>query len=149
MRMDAKISYPVSVRLGKNYNIIMEDEKAHEEYPLYSGAMLGNVHYGFILIVDTDKEKKEVVYPTQNRIDVVGIEGDIYGDLKVFKNRKYYPWLFGCDGKFKKEASYNQYSRRDKAFFEDCYGLNETNTKYFCIKGKNSINGEICVFGNL
>lgn len=123
---------PLNIKISRNpeESVILKDENIKEDYPLYPGVMLGNVHYGFILIIDTDKGQKEVVYPTQNRIDAVGIEGNIYGDLKVFENGKYHPWLFGYDGKFKKEASYNQYSRRDKAFVEDCYGLNETNTKY-------------------
>lgn len=123
---------PLNIKISRNpeESVILKDENIKEDYPLYPGAMLGTVHYGFILIIDTDKGQKEVVYPTQNGIDAVGIEGDIYGDLKVFENGKYHPWIFGYDGKFKKEASYNQYSTRDKAFVEDCYGLNETNSEY-------------------
>lgn len=123
---------PVSIKISRNpeESVILKDENINQDYPLYPGAMLGTVHYGFILIIDTAKGQKEVVYPTQNRIDAVGIEGNVVGDLKVFENGKYHPWLFSYDGKFKKEASYNPYSRRDKEFVEDCYGLNETTSEY-------------------
>lgn len=57
-------------------------------------------------------------------MDAIGIEEDEFRDLKIFENGKYYPWLFSYDGKFKQKASYNPYSRRDKVFVQDVYGLN-------------------------
>ncbi len=117
---------PLCVKIARNpeESVILKDELVQQDYPLYPGAILGTEHYGFILIIDTDKGQKEVFYPTQNRIDAIGIEGNEFGDLKIFENGKYHPWLFSYDGKFKQEASYNPYSRRDKAFVEDVYGLN-------------------------
>ena len=106
--------------------MILQDELVKKDYPLCPGVMLGTLHYGFILMFDTEHGKKEVVYPTQNRIDAIGIEGYCYNDLKVFENGKYHPWLFTFDGKFKKQASYNQYSKRDKKFVEEVYDLNES-----------------------
>lgn len=129
---------PISIKIARNpeESVILKDENIQENYPLCPGAMLGTVHYGFVLIIDTLKGQKEVVYPTQNRIDAVGIEGDICGDLKIFEKGKYHPWLFTFDGKLKNESSYNQYSKRDKAFVEDCYGLNEIPSGCFTLQKK-------------
>lgn len=123
---------PIRIKISRNpkESTILKDGNIKENYPLYPGVILGTIHYGFILIIDTEKGQKEVVYPTQNRIDAVGIEGDVLGDLKIFENGKYYPWLFSYDGKLKKDSSYNPYSRRDVAFIEDCYGLNDYNSEY-------------------
>ena len=123
----------VQISLDPEKSMILHDEIIKKDYPLYPGVMLGTIHYGFILIFDTEHGKKEVVYPTQNRIDAIGMEDDHCDDedeyckvLKVFENGKYHPWVFTYNGKFKKQASYNQYSRRDKKFVEEVYGLNES-----------------------
>lgn len=117
---------PLRVKISRNpqKNVILKDELIKQDLPLYPGTMLGTEHYGFILMIDTDKGQKEVFYPTQNRIDAIGIEKNEFGDLKVFENGKYHPWIFSCNGKFKQEASYNPYSKKDKVFVEDIYGLN-------------------------
>ena len=100
---------PLCVKIARNpeESVILKDELVQQDYPLYPGVMLGDEHYGFVLIIDTDKGQKEVYYPTQNRIDAIGIEGNEFGDLKVFENGKYHSWLFTYNGKFKEEASYN------------------------------------------
>lgn len=118
---------PIQIKISKNpkESVILHDENITQDYPLCPGAWLGNVHYEFILIIDSEDGEKEVAYPTQNRIDAVGIEKFPTEDLKIFENGKYHPWIFGCDGVFKEEASYNQYSRRDKEFIQDCYNLNQ------------------------
>lgn len=130
---------PLNIKISKNpeKSVILKDGDIKKDYSLYPGAILGNVHYGFILTIDTDEGQKEVAYPTQNRIDAVGIEGDICGDLKIFEKGKYHPWIFGYDGEFKSESSYNPYSRRDKAFIEDVYGLDmEDAVESFKLKTK-------------
>lgn len=116
----------VQISLDPEKSMILQDEFVKKDYPLCPGVMLGTLHYGFILIFNTEHGKREVVYPTQNRIDAIGIEGHCYNDLKVFENGKYHPWVFTFDGKFKKQASYNQYSKRDKKFVEEVYDLNES-----------------------
>ena len=123
-----KLENPLKVKISSDpeKSMVLHDELIKKDYPLCPGVMLGTVHYGFILIFDTENGKKEVVYPTQNRVDSIGIEGDCYNDLKVFENGKYHPWVFTYDGKFKKQASYNQYSRRNKKFVEEVYELNES-----------------------
>lgn len=112
---------PLNIKISRNpeESVILKNDTIKEDYPLYLGAVLGTVNYGFILIIDTDQGQKEVIYPTQNKIYAVAIKGDVYGDLKIFEDGKYHPWLFGYDGKFKRGSSYNQYSSRDQAFIED------------------------------
>ena len=126
MNLEAKMQDPICIKIGKDSNVILADEECKEGHPLVPGAMFGGEHFGFILIFDTEHGKREVVYPTQNRIDAIGIEGHCYNDLKVFENGKYHPWVFTFDGKFKKQASYNQYSKRDKKIVEEVYDLNES-----------------------
>lgn len=117
---------PLRVKIVENSekSMILKDEFILQDFPLYPGIVLGTEHYGFILIIDVNGRQKEVYYPTQNKIDSIGIEGDVFGDLKVFEYGKYHPWIFSSDGEFKQEASYNPYSRRDRAFVEDVYDLN-------------------------
>lgn len=129
---------PVRIKIALNpeESVILKDENITEDYPLCPGAMFGTLHYGFILVIETLKGEKELVYPTQNRIDAVGIEADICNDIKIFENGKYNPWLFTFDGKLKNKASYNQYSKRDNAFIEECYGLNEIQSDCFSLQKK-------------
>lgn len=114
---------PLSVKISKNpeESVILKDETIKEDYPLYPGVVLETEHYGFILIIDTDEGQREVYYPTQNRIDAIGIEGNAFGDIKVFESGKYHPWLFSNDGEFKQEASFNPHSRKDRDFIEEVY----------------------------
>lgn len=114
---------PLSVKISKNpeESVILKDETIKEDYPLYPGVVLETEHYGFILIIDTDEGQREVYYPTQNRIDAIGIDGNAFGDIKVFESGKYHPWLFSNDGEFKQEASFNPHSRKDRDFIEEVY----------------------------
>ena len=130
---------PINIKIARNpeESVIVKDENIQENYPLYPGVMLGTEHYGFILTIDTDNGQKEMIYPTQNRIDAVGIEGNAYNDLKIFEKGKYHPWLFTFDGKLKNKSSYNQYSKRDVGYVEELYHLNSENSEYcFTLKKK-------------
>lgn len=130
---------PISVMISWNpeESVILKDEYIQENYPLNPGVMLGGIHYGFIFIVNTPKGQKEIIYPTQNRIEAIGIEGNYCdGDIKVFEKGKYHPWIFSFEGKFKQESSYNEYSRRDKKFVEDYYGLNSQEADCFTLQKK-------------
>lgn len=127
---------PIKIRITRNpeKSVILKDENIKDDYPLYPGAVIGDIHYGFVLIIDTEKGQKEVTYFTQNRIDAVGIEESICGDLKIYERGKYHPWVFTYDGNFKKEASYNPYSRKDKEFvIESLIGENSSET-YFTLQ---------------
>lgn len=79
-------------------------EKNSRTYPLCPGVMIGDVHYGFILTIETTKGEKKVYYPTQNRIDALG-SSDETDDLKIYEEGKYYPWIFNYKGKLKAKAS--------------------------------------------
>lgn len=129
---------PISIKIALNpeESVILKDESSDKDYPLYPGAMIGTEHYGFILKFDSEEGEKEVIYPTQNRIDAIGTDEDFYGDLKIFEKGKYNPWLFTFDGKFKNKSSYNQYSRKDKDFVDDCYQLNEEESECFKLQKK-------------
>ena len=134
MNIETKIENPVRIRLSDTENVVLADEVNKQNNSLVPGVMFGGSHYGFLLITDMNEKQKEMVYPTQCRIDAVGIEGGI---LKVFEEGKYHPWLFTYNGEFKQEASYNPYSRKDKAFAKDEYGLNMRDAVYrFTLKIK-------------
>ena len=73
MDIEAKIENPVCIRLGDTENVILADEVNKQSNPLVPGVMFGGSHYGFGLITDINGKQKEKVYPTQCRIDEVGI----------------------------------------------------------------------------
>lgn len=132
------VKNPISIKISRKpeESMILKDEVIGEDYPLFPGAMIGTENYGFVLIIDTDKGQKEVVYPTQNRIQALGMK-EWYGDIEIHEEGKYHPWLFTYEGKFKEKASYNEHSRRDRAFIEDCYGLNSSEVEeYFTVQKK-------------
>lgn len=128
----------IMIALNPEESVILKDEYIQEEYPLNPGVMLGGEHYGFILIIHTPKGQKEITYPTQNRIEAIGMEGNFLGDIKVFEKGKYHPWLFSFDGQLKKESSYNPYSKNDEKFVEDCYELNSQEDDCFTLQKKNN-----------
>lgn len=133
---------PISIRIAKNpeESMILKDEIVKKNYSLHPGAVFRDVHYGFILIIDTEHGQKEVVYPTQSRIYAAAAERNPYDDLKILEDGKYHPWLFDCKGKLKQEASYNLYSRRDNEFVVEHYDLNVVNEEVsedrFVVKAK-------------
>lgn len=130
---------PVIIKISKDpsKSVICNDGTIPIDYPLFPGAMLGTTQYGFVLMIETDDGIKEIAYPTQNRIDAVGIDGSFYGDLKVFEIGKYNPWLFTYNGILKEKGSYNPYSRRDNQFQRECYILSESEAGLsFVIKDK-------------
>ena len=107
MNLEVKMQNPICIKLGKNSNVILADENRKEEYPLVPGAMFGGEHYGFIIISDCNGKQRECFYPTQCRIEAIGIEGDV---LKIFEEGKDYSWVFTYDGKLKSQASYDSNS---------------------------------------
>lgn len=127
---------PVRIRMydEPEKSRILGDDPGDIEYPLYPGAMLGSLHYGFVIIKGEDGSEVEQAYPTQNRIDAVGIEGSAYGELKVFEDGKYNPWRFTYNGEFKENSSYNPLSKRDKEFVDTEFGLSDTSKDSFQLK---------------
>lgn len=130
---------PIHIKIAKNpeESVILKDEVVQENYPLHPGAVFGGIHYGFVLLIDTDEGPKEIVYPTQNRLYAAGIEKDAFNDLKIFENGKYHPWVFSPDGELKKSSSYNELSKADKEYVQECYDLNQNSADpFFTIQRK-------------
>lgn len=127
----------ISVDFDPFKSKILSSDANGIEYPLFPGAMLGALHYGFIILkTGEDGTEIERAYPTQNRIDAVGIEGSIFGDLKVFEEGKYHPWVFTFDGEYKGESSYNPYSKKDKEYVNDEFDLKDSSRDSFQLKKK-------------
>lgn len=112
---------PIYIKISKNpiENVILKDEGCNKDLPLHPGAIIGNVHFGFVLVIDTDEGEKEIAYPTPNKIVGIGSEKNFLDNLKIYENGKYHPWEFSCDGKLLKVAAYNPYSRQDNKFIEE------------------------------
>ena len=77
MNLEEKIQNPICIKIGKDSNVILADEECKEEYPLIPGAMFGGEHFGFTIINDSNREQRECFYPTQCRIEAIGIESGI------------------------------------------------------------------------
>lgn len=133
---DPLLLNPVRIRIydDPEKSRILGDDPGDIEYPLYPGAMLGSLHYGFVIIKGEDGSEVEQAYPTQNRIDTVGIEGSSHGDLKVFEDGKYNPWRFTFNGELIEKSSYNPLSKRDKEFADTEFGLSDTSKDSFQLK---------------
>lgn len=125
----ACLKNPIKIKISNDENFIIKDENIDENYPLYPGAMISSEHYGFILIVDSTKGQREIVYPTQNKITAIGMEKSNNDNIRIFEEGKYNPWIFTRKGLFKQKSSYNQYSRRDMEFIENCCELNNEEIK--------------------
>lgn len=112
---DSIILDPICLKISRNpkESVILGNDSIKKEYPLNPGAIIGDIHYGFVLIIDTLNGQKEVVYPTHNIIDAVGVENGEFGDIKIYEKGKYQPWIFTYDGKLKKEASLEFSSNND------------------------------------
>ena len=82
MNLEAKMQDPICIKIGKDSNVILADKENKEEHPLVPGAMFGGEHFGFIIISDNNGKQRECFYPTQCRIEAIGIEG---GVLKIFE----------------------------------------------------------------
>lgn len=101
MDLEAKILNPISIKIGKDSNVILSDELCNKEYPLIPGAFFANDHFGFIIISDKHGKQKEVFYPTQCRINAIGIEDGI---LNIFEDGKKDAWKFTKTGNIKHSA---------------------------------------------
>lgn len=130
------VKNPISLKIPNDprYSLILSDDSCKEDYPLYPGTMIGGEHYGFILviddvIIDNKRVQKEIIYPTQNRIEAIGSEKHEFDDIKVFEQGKYNPWRFSYKGIFKEEASYSPYSRMDKEFIHKVFNTNIEDAK--------------------
>ena len=134
------IKNPISLKIDRRVperSVILSDDGDEANLTLYPGAMIGGEHYGFILviddvIIDNKRVQKEIIYPTQNRIEAIGSEKHEFDDIKVFEQGKYNPWRFSYKGIFKEEASYSPYSRMDKEFIHKVFNtsIGDAKEKY-------------------
>lgn len=114
---------PIKIKISKidpTKNALIKDELVHEDYPLNPGVVLGEEHYGFILVFE--KDGKEVSYPTYNPI--YGISSN-WIDIQIYEKGKYNPWVFSVNGKLEKKSSYNLLSRNDLLYIKDRYKVDE------------------------
>ena len=120
------VKNPIKINIDRYLRncVIQNDEFIDKDYPLYPGLVLGTEHYGFIFVIENeDGLKKEIIYPTNNKIDAIGMEYSDMDDIKIYR------------GVFKKKATHNPYSKRDQAFVEKSYDLEGVNPEDgFCIK---------------
>lgn len=132
------VKNPIKINIDRYLRncVIQKDEFIDKDYPLYPGLVLGTEHYGFIFVIENEYGlKKEIIYPTNNKIDAIGMEYSDMDDIKIYENGKYNPWLFTYRGVFKKKATHNPYSKRDQKFVEKSYDLEGVNPKDgFCLK---------------
>lgn len=132
------VKNPIKIKFDKYLMncVIQKDEFIDKDYPLYPGLVLGTEHYGFIITIENeDGLQKETIYPTNNRIDGLGMEHHDMADLKIYENGKYNPWVFTFRGAFKQKATHNPYSKRDQEFVEKSYDLEGVNPEDgFCLK---------------
>lgn len=128
-----RIENPISIRIARNseHNVVLKDETILDNYPVHPGVMFENDHYGFILKFDEDTSEgqREIVYPTQNRIDSLGVEASFWDDLKIYENGKFNPWVFSSNGTLLKESSYIECSRDDYGFIIDSNSSNPVQIK--------------------
>lgn len=110
------MSKPISIKLSDKENVILPDDEVKESYPLIPGAVIGGEHYGFWIVTEDKGEECRVLYPTQCRIDGIGIYQD---KLKIYEAGKSIPWEFDLDGTLTSWATFSEFSRRDMALLQD------------------------------
>lgn len=120
MAIEAKTENNLSIMISDQGGEILADETVDKNYPLNPGAIIGGEHFGFKIISNLNGESMEEMYPTQFRIEAVGIEEN---ELRVYEEHKYMPWKFKTDGTYISEAVFLENSRRDANFLSDKYGI--------------------------
>ena len=126
MKIEPKLDNPICIKLNNEKCYIISGENFENEYCLSQGLVFSKEHHGFVLIVDYNGKQKEYIYPSQCKIIATGIDNS---NLKIFEEGKYNPWIFTRKGLFKQKTSYNQYSRKDMEFIENCCELNSEEIK--------------------
>ena len=74
MSLEAKTSDPISININESGNITLSND-------LVLGLAIGGNHYGFSLIIELNDVKREVVYQTKRKINIISFEDEI---LSVF-----------------------------------------------------------------
>ncbi len=107
MNIEAKVKNPIRIRLKKNKSVILKTANWDTDYPLNPGVVLGGEHYGFIVIIDYNNTQKEIVYKTQCKLQMLGIEN---GKLKVYEEYKKTPWIIDQKTGTSEKSAYNAFT---------------------------------------
>lgn len=88
-----------------NEIVIRDGSVDSVEYPATTGIMFGEGRYGFKIVIETDTEKSEKIYPTQCPIS--GIQ-EINNVLNIWEQHKYpSSWKFNKDGEYISHAVFS------------------------------------------
>lgn len=115
--LEYKMEKPIVIKLGKNYDVILEDSSCDTQYPIARGCVFAEGHYGFIIITNKDGKQEKKEYPTLTSI--YGVQLDIDTNLLVvYEDGAYIPWKFKRDGQLVHGSKFmaTLHSDREKAF---------------------------------
>lgn len=93
--LSPKVKDPISIFLGKKEQKLIFGKDGKDIYPLDPGIVLGEVHYGFIIITENGSVQKEQLYPTECNISAIGIQG---GEVLIYEEGKKLGWTFTKKG---------------------------------------------------
>jgi hypothetical protein len=130
-KIEFKMEKPVVIKLGKNYDVILEDASCDTQYPIARGCVVAEGHYGFIIITNKDGKQEKKEYPTLTSI--YGVQLDIDTNLLVvYEDGQYVPWKFKRDGELVQRSQFmaTLHSDREKALNQ--FGITpESNPELF------------------
>lgn len=130
-KIEYKMEKPIVIKLGKNYDVILEDASCDTQYPIAPGCAVAEGHYGFIIITNKDGKQEKEEYPTLTSI--YGVQLDIDTNLLVvYEDGQYVPWKFKRDGELVQRSKFmaTLHSDREKAFNQ--FGITpEANPEFF------------------
>lgn len=130
-KIEYKMENPIVIKLGKNYDVILEDASCDTQYPIAPGCVVAEGHYGFIIITNKDGKQEKKEYPTLTSI--YGVQLDIDTNLLVvYEDGQYVPWKFKRDGELVQRSQFmaTLHSDREKALNQ--FGITpESNPEFF------------------
>lgn len=121
---------PIVIRLGKYSDVIKFEDGKPNIYPINPGVVLGEGHYGFVII--TEKENKEVKKVYKTSTDLYGIQLDEHNIINIFEDGFLIPWKFDRSGKLIQKAAFNEHLRSELEKAWVTYGITpESNPEFF------------------
>lgn len=117
-----KLEKPLTIIYGDDKNVITSDASYPEDVSIINGVMIGDGHYGFVLIFIKKGQVKESVYNTLCQIRAVEFNEE-QKKLKIHEDNRYIPWVFNDKGELINKAEFNQFKRSDLAYALDEFGL--------------------------
>ena len=118
-KIEFKMEKPVVIKLGKNYDVILEDAACNKCYPIDPGCAFAEGHYGFIIITNKDGKQEKKEYPTHTSIYGVQLD-EATNQLIVYEDGQYITWRFSRDGELIQRSKFlaTWAPDREKAFEE-------------------------------